>query len=88
MIEGTTESGFEFEIDDDVLDDYELLEALCQIDEGDTSKTIKMVDMLLGEEQKEKLKEHVRAGGKRVSAKKLISEVMGIFNAIKEGKNS
>lgn len=88
MIKGQTESGFVFEIEEEVLDDYELLEALCQIDEGDASKTIKMVDMLLGKEQKEKLKEHVRAGGKRVSAKKLIAEVMGIFNAVNEGKNS
>lgn len=88
MIKGRTESGFEFELEDEVLDDYELLESLCQIDNGDTSKTIKMIDMLLGEDQKEKLKEHVRAGGKRVSAKKLISEVMGIFNAVQEGKNS
>ena len=87
MVRGTTESGFAFEIEDEILDDYELLELLCQIDEGETTLTIKMVDKLLGEEQKERLKEHVRAKSGRVSAKRLLTEVMEIFNATSEGKN-
>lgn len=87
MLRGKTESGFEFEIDAEILDDYDFLELLCRIDEGETSLTIKMVDMLLGEEQKEKLKNHVRAKSGRVSAKRLLAEVMEIFNATKEGKN-
>lgn len=87
MLRGKTESGFEFEIDGEILDDYEFLELLCQIDEGETSLTIKMVDMLLGEEQKKRLKDHVKTASGRVSAKKLLAEVMEIFNATKEGKN-
>lgn len=87
MLRGKTESGFAFEIDEEILDDYDFLELLCQIDEGETSLTIKMVDMLLGEEQKEKLKNHVRTKSGRVSAKRLLAEVMEIFNATKEGKN-
>jgi hypothetical protein len=46
-----------------------------------------MVDMLLGEEQKQRLKAHVRAKSGRVSASRLLAEVMEIFNATKEGKN-
>lgn len=87
MIRGKTESGFDYEIDEEILDDYDLLELLCQIDEGETSLTIKMVDKLLGSEQKERLKDHVRTERGRVSAKRLIAEVMEIFNATKEGKN-
>lgn len=87
MLRGKTESGFDFEIDEEILDDYDFLELLCKIDEGETSLTIKMVDMLLGEEQKEKLKNHVRNTSGRVSAKRLLAEVMEIFNATKEGKN-
>jgi hypothetical protein len=87
MLRGKTESGFMFEIDEEILDDYDFLELLCQIDEGDTSLTTKMVDTLLGKEQKEKLKDHVRTESGRVSAKRLLAEVMEIFNATKEGKN-
>lgn len=88
MVRGTTESGFEFEIDSEVLDDYEFLELLCQIDEGKASLTAKMVDMLLGAEQKERLKNHIRnEENGRVSAKKMLDTVMEIFNATKEGKN-
>ena len=37
MVKGITESGFEFELDEEILDDYELLESLCDIDNGDAS---------------------------------------------------
>ena len=88
MRKGKTESGFEYESDEGSLDDYELLEMLCQIDEGEIAPIFKMVNRLLGKEQKEKLMEHIRDQSGRVSATKMINETMGIINAIKEGKNS
>ena len=69
------------------MDDYDFLEILCKIDDGDTALTVKMVDMLLGEKQKEELKNHLRTENGRVSAKKMLAEVMEIFRATKEGKN-
>lgn len=88
MVKGLTKSGFSYEIDEEILDDYEFLEILLKIDEGEVSYSIKMVDMLLGEEQKKRLKEHVRTENGRVPATKLISEALEIFSSIKEGKNS
>lgn len=87
MLRGKTESGFAYEIDEEVMDDYDFLEILCKIDDGDTALTVKMVDMLLGEKQKEELKKHLRTENGRVSAKKMLAEVMEIFRATKEGKN-
>lgn len=87
MLRGKTESGFAYEIDEEVMDDYDFLEILCKIDDGDTALTVKMVDMLLGEKQKEELKNHLRTENGRVSAKKMLAEVMEIFRATKEGKN-
>lgn len=87
MLTGKTKSGFEFEIDEEILDDYDFLELLCRIDEGESALVIKMVDRLLGAEQKEKLKNHVKTETGRVSAKRLLEETMEIFNATKEGKN-
>ena len=41
MFTGKTRSGFEFSLQDEVLDDYELLETLQDIDDGDYGKTHK-----------------------------------------------
>ena len=48
MVKGITESGFEFELDEEILDDYELLESLCDIDNGDASKITTVARQLLG----------------------------------------
>ncbi len=88
MVRGITESGFEYELEDGVLDDYELLETLCAIDKGDYSNITTMVDTLLGTKQREALKAHLRAETGRVSAKAVLKEVMEIFRNTKQGKNS
>lgn len=79
MISGTTESGFEFSLDPEALDDYELLECLCDIDNGDVSKITVAANALLGDAQMKKLKEHLRNEKGRVSAKKMIEEITQIF---------
>lgn len=87
MISGKTESGFEFSLEDEILDDYELLEMLHKIDNGDYGLVTEMVDQLLGEDQKKRLKEHIRSSEGKVSAKKMLEEVMQIFNVSGELKN-
>ena len=68
--------------------DYELLEDLCEMDEGDMTKTISVLNRLLGTEQKERLKEHLRMKNGRVPASKMMNEIGEIFRNVKEGKNS
>lgn len=80
MRHGKTSTGFEFELNDEVLDDYELLEMLTELDEGQYGRVTRTVEKLLGKEQKEKLKEHVRKDGK-VSATKLMNEIAEIFQS-------
>lgn len=87
MIRGKTSSGFEYELEDDVFDDYELLEILRKIDKGESGCIVDMVDMLLGSKQKQCLKEHIRKENGKVSASKMLEEVMEIFQKEKEGKN-
>ena len=86
MIKGKTTSGFEFELDEDVLDDYELLETVLKAEKGD-GNMIKAVDMLLGEAQKEALKNHVRNEKGRVSATRIMEELAEIFQSCSAGKN-
>ena len=87
MKKGVTATGFEFEIEDEVLDDYELLEVLTDIDSGDLTVVPKMVEMLLGSEQKKKLKEHVRSIAGRVSTKAMMDEVALILSSNSDLKN-
>ena len=87
-MKGKTTSGFEYELDESALDDYELLEDLCELDEGNISKTISVLNRILGKEQKDRLKEHLRTENGRVPASKMMFEIGEIFNSVKEGKNS
>ena len=87
MFTGKTSSGFEFSLQDEVLDDYELLETLQDIDDVDYGKTTKMVTMLLGPAQRDALKDHVRSENGRVSAQKMLAEVMEIFESKNKSKN-
>ena len=86
-MKGTTSSGFEYNMDETALDDYELLEDLCELDNGNTARTISALNRLLGTEQKERLKEHLREENGRVPASKMMVEMAEIFNSVKAGKN-
>lgn len=89
MICGKTDSGFEFTLEEEVLDNYELLETLAEIDKGNYGKLTEMTTLLLGEEQKDSLKEHVRNDKGKISIKKMMDEISEIFKSAKEtGKNS
>lgn len=87
MIKGKTESGFEFEIDEGIKDDYEFFETLVQVDDGKITKFPEMIRRLLGEKQTEKLKEHLREKEGRISTTKMMDEVKQILQAEKELKN-
>lgn len=90
MIEGKTNSGFSYAIDDDVMDDMELLEGFISLDNGDMTSLPKCIIALLGKEQKEALYDHCRSEKTgRVSAKKVIAEIREILkDAQDEVKNS
>lgn len=88
MITGKTESGFRYELYEETLDDYELLEMLCDIDNGNESLITKAARQMLGDKQMNALKEHLRNDKGRVSATKMIGEITQIIAGNKEGKNS
>lgn len=88
MITGITESGFNFEIEEEAIDDYELFENLCAIDNGDISKITIVADGYLGKEQLKRLKEHCRNENGRISTTKMIDEITQIMLNCKTGKNS
>ena len=87
IITGTTSSGFNYTLNKDDLDDYELLEILSEIDSGKEQLYPKMIKMFLGEKQKERLKEHLRNKNGKISTIAMFNEVSEIFAQSKSVKN-
>lgn len=88
MTKGKTQSGFEFSIEDEALNNYELLEVLQEVADGNEGMIPLMVKILLGKEQTKALKDHLRGSNGIVKATDMVEEIKSIFDAIHELKNS
>lgn len=85
VITGKTKTGFEYEIDKKILNDYEFLEEIDNIGKNPLI-IIKLLKRLLKEEQLEKLKEHIRNEEGIVPIDKMEKELTDIFDGINEIK--
>lgn len=88
MIEGKTNSGFKFSFSEEVLDDFQTFEYLQKVDRGDISYMVDAMDRVLGKEQKEALKDHMRAIHGTVKVSDMFNEFNEIMAASSAGKNS
>ncbi len=86
MIKGKTKTGFNFKIDEETLNDYELLELFADVDDNPLLVP-KVVEKLLGEVQKNKLIEHVRDDKGIARADKIAIEIEDMLLSAKETKN-
>ena len=78
-MKGTTTTGFNFDVDEEIRDDMELLEGLIAIDGGDIQELPKVLVSILGKEQKDALYDHCRTKKGRVSSKQVMTELKEIF---------
>ena len=81
----TLKNGFELSLDNSALDNWELLEVLAEIDGGKSTLITKAFPMLVGKEQFEKLKEHMRTNGK-ISIAQMVDTFSEIMNYLENGK--
>ena len=89
MIKGKTESGFSYKIDEACFNDMELLELLAETDNGNYLAISKVLEVLLGTDQKKKLYDHVRNDKGRVQIDLVTAEVKEILmSAGSKAKNS
>ena len=87
MMCGKTKSGFEYSIDSNVMDNMELLDAVAEIDTNPLALS-KVLKMVLGEEQRKALYDHLRGEDGRVPVKAVSEEITDIFTSSgKTGKN-
>ncbi len=87
MIKGKTKSGFSYELDKERLNNYELLEAIEELEENPLVLS-RVVNLLLGKEQTKKLKDHLRSENGIVPTEKMSEEITEIFQNQGETKNS
>lgn len=74
----TTSTGFKFYLDKKRLGNYEFIEAIAEVDDNPLVLP-KVVKLLLGDNQADKLKNHVRDEDGIVSTEKMMSEIQEIF---------
>lgn len=86
MIKGKTTSGFDFQLEEHVLDNMELLDAIVEADEN-PALIPKIVNMVLGKEGKKRLYDHLRTEMGNVPIMAVAAEVAEIFNCNQQGKN-
>ena len=79
--------GFDIEISESVTDDWEFLEVLSGIDEGETGLIVKAAKMLLGNEGVSALKEHLRDEKGKVSSTAMITALEELLESVNELKN-
>lgn len=91
MLSVTLNNGFKAEISEDARDDFEIFEALAELDEENPqySKLIFVYKRLLGEEQYKALREFMRSEDGRISTVGMFTVLQEILeNSGDEVKNS
>ena len=82
-MQGTTKSGFKFEVNEEAVKSMEFIDLVAELDEKPMIIG-KVISFMLGEDQKEKLYKHVRGDKKFTPAEDVNKEVEEIFNLINE----
>ena len=83
---GKTKSGFEFEIDEEIFDDWKIFKAIGAVNDGDRLAYRTIIRDTLGQEQAAELEKHCTGENGRVSTAKMISEINEIYEI--SAKNS
>lgn len=84
MVQGTTRTGFEFEVDKDQLTNAEFLEKFSEMQHGDSLMVFELLAVTLGKDQKKKLYDHCRNEKGMVPVEALTDELTDIFGAMTE----
>lgn len=88
-IKGTTTTGFAFEVDEDVFDDYDLVLLFGQYQESPSMILFdKIADKFIGVEQKQALMDHLRDKNGRLRTSDMINALAEIEDITVAPKNS
>lgn len=87
-MKGELKNGFKFDVDPEILDDMELIDALAKVQGEDATAISVVVQKIFGEDQRQALYDSVRTDTGRVPVQSVVNAVVEIFEALGEaGKN-
>lgn len=86
MMDITLKDGHVVQLDNDALDDWELLELMQAIDDGQSGLITKAFPLLVGEEQFANLKSHLKGERTRLPASEMIAAFYEILSGVRSGK--
>ena len=88
MKKGKTKSGFSYAIDENILDDMELIDAMAMAQGEDPTQISTVVLKIFGEDQRKKLYDHVRTKDGRVPVNDVAEIITEIIESMgDDGKN-
>ncbi len=88
MKKGKTQSGFKYEIDENILDDMELIDAMAAAQGEDPTQISTVVVKVFGTEQRKKLYDHLRTEDGRVPVTDVANIITEILESLgDDGKN-
>ena len=88
MKKGKTQSGFKYEIDENILDDMELIDAMAAAQGEDPTQISTVVVKVFGIEQCKKLYDHLRTEDGRVPVTDVANIITEILESLgDDGKN-
>lgn len=77
-----TSTGFKCNIDPDALNDMDLFDCICKLQDGDMMQLPKIFGKLLSDEDYERLKDHCRTESGRVPIERISEELNNIFTGM------
>ena len=80
--------GFEVEIIEENVGDWEFLEILSDIDDGESGLIVKAARMMLGKDGVKALKEHLRGEKGKVPVTAMVDALYELMESVGELKNS
>ena len=85
-IKGKTQSGFSFTVDVRRMRDIRFIELLAESEKGENPTLVlpRLVKMVLGDQQKEKLYKHLEDKDGFVDSTAVEAEMVEVFNIVKE----
>lgn len=90
-MKGKLSNGFKFEVDTEVFNDMELIEAIVASEGDEPTRIVEVVERILGKEQKKALYDSLRNEDGKVTVEAVgeaIDEIMAKVSEDAEGKNS
>lgn len=85
-----TDIGFTCKVDDSTLDDIRIFELVQEVENGDTMQklnaSLKLITVILGADQKEKLYEFLEKKNGKASVTEVTNVLADIFNKLGEAK--